>query len=282
VTAKVVGAIEPEMRRAETARARRRPTDNPDAHLCLLRGLASLDKWNKAGIDEAMRLAHQAIELDPAYSGPYGLALSCYIIRKANRWVADVAQDRAETVRLTAQAVEVGRDDAISLSLSGFAIAYVLDDLDAGAILIDRALAITPNFAMVLGHSGYVRVWLGEPQLAIDHLQRAMRLSPVDPLFFMMQAALAMAHFIAGRDDEAFAWAEKAAQRNPFFAAATWTAAASAANLGRSEDAAKYVARLRQIDPGVTIPTIEERLSLRRRQDRARLIDSLRMAGLAE
>ena len=282
VTAKVVGAIEPEMRRAETARARRRPTDNPDAHLCLMRGLASLDKWNKAGIDEAMRLAHQAIELDPAYSAPYGLALSCYIMRKANRWVADVAQDRAEAARLTAQAVEVGRDDAISLSLSGFAIAYVLDDLDAGAILIDRALAITPNFAMVLGHSGYVRVWLGEPQLAIDHLQRAMRLSPVDPLFFMMQAALAMAHFIAGRDDEAFAWAEKAAQRNPFFAAAAWTAAASAANLGRSEDAAKYVARLRQIDPGVTIPTIEERLSLRRPQDRARLIDSLRKAGLAE
>jgi TolB-like protein/class 3 adenylate cyclase len=282
VAAKVVGAIEPEMRRAETARARRRPTDNPDAHLCLMRGLASLDKWNKAGIDEAMRLAHQAIELDPAYSAPYGLALSCYIMRKANRWVADVAQDRAEAARLTAQAVEVGRDDAISLSLSGFAIAYVLDDLDAGAILIDRALAITPNFAMVLGHSGYVRVWLGEPQLAIDHLQRAMRLSPVDPLFFMMQAALAMAHFIAGRDDEAFAWAEKAAQRNPFFAAATWTAAASAANLGRSEDAAKHVARLRQIDPGVTMPTIEERLSLRRPQDRARLIDSLRKAGLAE
>ena len=113
---------------------------------------------------------------------------------------------------------------------------------------------------MVLGHSGYVRVWLGEPEMAIDHLQRAMRLSPVDPLMFVMQAAMAMAHFIAGRDDEAFAWAEKSVQRNPFFAAATWTAAASAANLGRSEDAAKYVARLRQIEPGVTISTIKERL----------------------
>ena len=282
VTAKVVGAIEPEMRRAETERARRRPTDNPNAHLCLLRGLASLDKWNKAGIDGALRLAYQAIELDPGYSAPYGLALSCYVIRKANRWVDDTARDVAETTRLTTQAVEVGRDDAVSLSLTGLATASVLGDLDAGAALIDRALALTPNFGMVLGHSGYVRVWLGEPEVAIDHLQRAMRLSPVDSLMFVMQAALAMAHFIAGRDVEAFAWAEKSTQRNPFFPPATWTAAASAAKLGRSEDAAKYVTRLQQIEPGVTIATIKERVLMRRPQDRERLIEGLRSAGLAE
>jgi tetratricopeptide (TPR) repeat protein len=196
--------------------------------------------------------------------------------------MADPAHDRLETARLTTRAVEVGREDAITLSLSGFAIAAVLGDLDAGVALIDRALALTPNFGMVLAHSGYVRVWLGETEAAIDYLQRAMRLSPVDPLIFMMQAAMAMAHFIAGRDEEAFAWAEKSTQRNPFFPAATWTAAASAANLGRSEDAVKYIARLRQIDPGVAIPTIEQRLNLRRPQDRARLIDALRRAGLPE
>jgi adenylate cyclase len=282
VTAKVVGAIEPEVRRAETERARRRPTDNPDAHLCLMRGLASLNKWRKAGADEALRLAYRAIELDPGYSAPYGLAVSCYIVRRANRWMTDPAQDRAETARLAARAVEVGRDDAVTLSLSGFAIASVLGDLDAGVALIDRALALTPNFGMVLAHSGYVRVWLGEPETAIDYLQRAMRLSPVDSLIFVMQAAMAMAHFIAGRDDEALAWSEKSVRQNPFFAAATWSAAAGAANLGRSEDAAKYVARLRQIEPGATVSTVKERLLLRRPQDRERLVEGLRKAGLSE
>ena len=282
VTAKVVGAIEPEVRRAEAERARRRPTQNPDAHLCLMRGVASLNKWNKAGTDEALRLAYQAIELDPGYSAPYGLAVSCYIVRRAGRWMADPAHERSETARLAARAVEIGRDDAVTLSLSGFAIASVLGDLDAGAALIDRALTLTPNFGMVLAHSGYVRVWLGEHETAIDYLQRAMRLSPVDSLMFVMQAAMAMAHFIAGRDVEALAWSEKAVQRNPFFAAATWTAAAGAANLGRSEDAAKYIARLRQIEPGATISTVNERLLLRRPQDRARLIDGLRKAGLPE
>ena len=76
------------------------------------------------------------------------------------------------------------------------------------------------------------RVWLGDSERAIDHLQRAMRLSPVDILMFLMQGATATAHFIAGRDDEAFAWAEKSAQRNPFIVGPTRIAAASAAYLG--------------------------------------------------
>ncbi len=282
VTASVLGAIEPEMRRAETERARRRPTESIDAQMCLMRGLASLQKWNQAGADEALRLAYQAIDLDPGYSAPYGLALSCYVQRMANRWMTDPAQDRAETARLAARAREVGGDDSVTLSLSGFAIAGVLGDLDAGAVLIDRALALTPNFALVLTHSGYVKVWLGESEAAIDHLQRAMRLSPVDAFTFVMQAAKAMAHFIAGRDDEAFAWAEKSTQRNPFFPPAIWTAAASAAILGRSEDAAKYVARLHQIEPSATISSVNERLLLRRPQDRERLLGGLRKAGLPE
>jgi hypothetical protein len=78
------------------------------------------------------------------------------------------------------------------------------------------------------------------------------------------------------------AWSEKSVQRNPFFAAATWPAAAGAANLGRSEDAAKYVARLRQIEPGAAISTVKDRLLLRRPQDRERLLEALRKAGLPE
>jgi adenylate cyclase len=227
-------------------------------------------------------LAYQAIDMDPQYSGPYGLAASGYILRKANRWTDDPAKDRAEVARLAAQAAEVGRDDAFTLSLSGFAIAEVLGDLDAGVALIDRALALTPNFAAVLTHRGVVSAWLGEPDRAIDFLQRAMRLSPVDPITFVMQAATGLAHFIAGRDNDAFSWSEKTLQRNPFFLPALRIAAASAAFLGRMEDAGKYLAHQRQLDPGSRVSTLAERVNLRRPQDVARLAEGLRKAGLAE
>ncbi len=247
-----------------------------------MRGLASLNKWSRAGFDEALRLAYQAIERDPGFSPSYALALGCYIVRDANGWSPDPERDKAETSRLVEQARLGDRADPLTMSFTGFAIAKVLNDLDAGIALIDRALALTPNLAAALAHSGYVRVWLGEPDKAIDHLQRAIRLSPLDPSMFLMQAAMAMAHFVAGRDDEAFAWAEKASQRNPFLLAAALIAAASAANLGRVDDVAKYVTRVHQLNATLTISTMPARMNLRRPQDRARMLDGLRKAGLPD
>jgi adenylate cyclase len=282
VAANVVGAIVPQLRQAEIDRAKRKPTESLDAHISYMRGIASFQRWGREAIDEALRLAHRAIELDPNYSTPYGLAVSCYVVRKANGWMADPGQEIAETARLTARAAEVGRDDAFALSSSGFAVANILGDLDAGAALIDRALALTPNYSLALVQSGYVRVWLCEPDLAIEQLQQAMRLSPVDSLMFMMQTAMAFAHFIAGRYDEAYGWAEKALQRNPFVSPATRIAVASAALLGRSGEAAKYLALLRQLDPGLVVSNLKERVNLRRPDDLARLAEGLRKAGLPE
>jgi TolB-like protein/class 3 adenylate cyclase len=282
VAANVVGAIVPQLRQAEIDRAKRKPTESLDAHISYMRGIASFQRWGREAIDEALRLAHRAIELDPNYSTPYGLAVSCYVVRKANGWMADHGQEIAETARLTARAAEVGRDDAFALSSSGFAVANILGDLDAGAALIDRALALTPNYSLALVQSGYVRVWLGEPDLAIEQLQQAIRLSPVDSLMFMMQTAMAFAHFIAGRYDEAYGWAEKALQRNPFVSPATRIAVASAALLGRSGEAAKYLALLRQLDPGLVVSNLKERVNLRRPDDLARLAEGLRKAGLPE
>ena len=109
-----------------------------------------------------------------------------------------------------------------------------------------------------------------------------MKLSPVDALMFSMQTAMAFAHFIAKRDDEALAWAEKALQRSPIVTPAIRIAAASAAMLGRSTDATKYLALLGQLDPGLRLSNLHERVNLRRAQDRARLAEGLRRAGLAE
>jgi TolB-like protein/class 3 adenylate cyclase len=282
VTSSVVGAIEPELRRVEIEWAIHRPATRVDAYLCVMRGLASINKWTRAGADEAMRLARQAMDLDANFSGAYTLALACYILRDINFWSDDREKDRAETKTLAERAMDVGRLDALALSFSGFAFAKVLGDLEAGIALIDRALALTPNLAAALAHSGNVRVWMGDADKAIEHLERAMRLSPVDPLMFMMQNAMALAHFISGHDNEAFAWAEKSSQRNPFLLAAAWIAAASAANLGRTADVEKYLARMRQLDPSVSIALIRDRINVRRPQDLARLIESLRKAGLPE
>lgn len=84
-------------------------------------------------------------------------------------------------------AAQAGRDDAYALSSAGFALASVHRDLDAGTELIERALAVNPNLSGPLIQCGFVRAWLGQPDIAIEHLERAMRLSPVDPFMFMIR-----------------------------------------------------------------------------------------------
>jgi tetratricopeptide (TPR) repeat protein len=75
--------------------------------------------------------------------------------------------------------VDLGKDDAVALSAGGYALAHIAGDLDGGAAYIELALVLNPNLAGTWLNSGWVRIWLGEPDLAIEHLARAMRLSPL-------------------------------------------------------------------------------------------------------
>ena len=166
--------------------------------------------WTKESNDEALRLFNKAIELDSEFASAYGMASWCYVRRKGSRWIIDREQETAETARLARRAAELGWDDAVALAWGGFALAYVVHDVEVGAALIDRALQLNPNLAEAWHFSGWVRIYLGEPEVAIEHLAHAMRLSPLDPLTFVAQMAIAFAHFFAGRYDDASSWAEKA------------------------------------------------------------------------
>ena len=106
-------------------------------------------------------------------------------MRKINGWTGDHAQEVAEAARLARRAAELGKDDAVALSFGGLALGYVVGDLDDAIALTDRALALNPNLAIAWFASGIVRVFRGgEPDVAIEHFARAMRLSPLDPFMF--------------------------------------------------------------------------------------------------
>ena len=282
VTSSVVGALIPTMRHAEIERAKHRPTENTDAHMTHMRGVASLYLWTKAGADEALRLAYEAMRLDPDYSMAYGLAATCYVTRRTAGWTTDRAKEMTEVEILTRRGAEVGRDDAWALGSCGFATASILGDLDTAVSLMDRALAVNANMALIWAQSAYVRAWLGEPELALVHIERAKRLSPVDPHMFVMNGAESMAHFVARRHDEAFAAAESALRLNPFFSPGTRIAVASAGLLGRTEDAKKYLARLQMLDPELRISNIAERVSFRKPDDSSLLAEGLRKGGVPD
>jgi TolB-like protein/class 3 adenylate cyclase len=279
VTASVVGAVAPKLVQAEIERALRKPTESLDAYDFFLRGMAGIHQWTKEATEEALSNFYRSIDLDPNFASAYGLAARCYVVRKT---FGDRSRAVVETDRLARRAADLGKDDALALCTAGIALAYVVGDLDDGAAFTDRALVLNPNLAWAWLFSGWVKVWRGEPEVAIERVGRALRLSPQDPHMFSMQSAIACAHFIAGRYAEALSWAEAAMRVRPTFLLAFCAAAASGAIAGRPAEAEKALARLCQLDPELRISSLKDLMPNRRREDFERWVEGLRKAGLPE
>ena len=281
VTISVVSAIAPKLEQVEIERAKRKPTESLDAYDYFLRALANVHQGTKEAIGEALRQFYQAIELDPAFSSAYGMAAWCFVARKMNGWMLDVAQEVTETRRLARRATDLGREDAVALCWGGYALAYVAGDVDAGHAFVDKALVLNPNLAAAWNFSGWIRIFLGEQQSAIDHFERALRLSPRDPSVFHMLIGVAYANFLAGNYEKASSVARDAI-RDQAWLGPLRVLAASKALTGELEEAREVVGRILKLDPALRISNLKDRISPLRPEDFAKYVDALRKAGVPE
>jgi adenylate cyclase len=145
---------------------------------------------------------------------------------------------------------------------------------------IITALSRIVNAAGAWHVSSFVRTWLGQPDLAVDHEMRAMRLSPLDPRIGVMEFAAAIAHFCAGHIGEAVTWVRKGTRDLPNWPVGLATAAAIYALGGQVEEARDAVARLRQVNPTAHLADIMSLFPLRRSADMARVTEGLIKAGM--
>jgi tetratricopeptide (TPR) repeat protein len=278
----VVGAIAPKLEQAEIERAKRKPTENLNAYDCFLRGMAEWHDWTQAGHNNALKLFYRAIELDPTFGRPYALAAACYLMRKSNGWTIDRVAEIAETERLAKLGADLGRTDAVALAWCAHALALVVGDIKAGIALVDRALLLNPNLAVAWQRSGWLRVYAGDCEAAIEHLKRAMRLNPLDPLMHLAQSAMAFGYFLRGDVDEASACAEQALRIRPDWPPALRVLAMSDATAGRQQAAREGMTRLRALQPSLRVSNLHEQIFLHRPEHMAKFIDAMRKAGLPE
>jgi TolB-like protein len=282
VTENVVGAIAPQLERAEIERAMRKATESLGAYDYYLRGMANVHRGTREAVNEALPLFYKAIQLDPDFASAHGMAAWCHFWRKLNDWMTDRSKEIAEGTQLARRAVELGRDDAVALARSGTALHHFGGGVDDSIALLDRALVLNPNLAPAWFLGGFLRVWRGERDAAIEHFARAMRLSPLDPEMYRMQAGMALAHLFAGRFDAASSLAEKAFRHLPSFLLVVSILAASHALAGRPDEAQRAMNHLRQLNPTLRVSNLADWLPFHRPEDLATFASGLRSAGLRE
>jgi adenylate cyclase len=245
--------------------------------------MASFHLLTRDSLLEARALYQRATELDPNYAAPYGMAARCILLSRGNGWLADPERESADAVRLARRAAALGRDDPTALWSSGLTLTHLAGEHETGAAHIERALLLNPNLAAAWSASGFVRIFLGAPADAIERFERAMRLSPLDPLAYFACAGMGFAHLFAGRSDEAASWARKASHEQPNWASPWRLAAIAYALSDRIVEAREAMTRLREIDPTLRLSNLARVVAaFRRPEDIARYTEGLRKAGLPE
>jgi TolB-like protein/class 3 adenylate cyclase len=273
VASSVAGVIEPALRAAETARSAVRPTNNLTAYDLYLRANAMV--WSSARQSpEALRLMEQAIARDPHYGPALAWAAYCcyrLLVDDRSEYRGADALKGADFAR---RALEVAGDDPGVLTNAAQALAYFGEDIGAMMALADRALALNPNFARGWLVSGTLRLWAGQPDIAIEHAEASLRLSPrvrIGTSFLVIGAA----HFVSRRFGEAVPNLFLAIQEDPGFPLPHRCLAACYAHMGRLDDARAIVERLRAISP-VVVPDAS---FLRNPEHRELFLSGLRMAA---
>jgi TolB-like protein len=282
VTSSVIGAIAPQLQRAEIERAQRKPTGSLQAYDYYLRALASFYRRTREETTEALKLTEFARGIDLEFAAAYALGARCYIQRKSFGWRTDAAEEIAETQRLARRAIELDQGDPSVLARAGYALAFVVGEVEEGADLVSRAIILDPNQATARYWRGWIHLFLGEIDAAIEQFQVALRLRPLDPSIFTAHSGMAWAHFLACRNEEASSWAATTVRRQPNFLAGQRIMMACHAMSGRVEEARKACVLALQLDPTQRISRINDFGPFRRTEDIERLARAYRIAGMPE
>jgi adenylate cyclase len=280
ITESVVGAIQPSILTTEIDRSRRKRPQNLVAYDYVLRAFPLVWSFNKATNETARTMLDQAISIDPSYPLALSLSAWCHAQCAVYNWTNTPAQARDEALQLAQRAAAISRDDPMVLAILG-AAHTIAGDFDIAAAHLDRALALDPNSAWAWHRSGWLNIHRERPETAIEQFEHAIRLSPFDPMDFICLFGIGVAHFIAGRYDEAIAWTKKGLSQNPESYWAHRVLVPALVHAGRKEEAKHAATVLMESFPGLTISKVRRALVYGPRT-MDRIVEGLREAGLSD
>jgi adenylate cyclase len=279
VTVAVVSAIQPKLLQTEIGMATRRRPENLTAYDLFLRALQQYYLTTREGLAETIRLAHRALELDPRFGFVAALAGVCHMQNVLWGCGVDHQFDRKEAVRLLRLALSTDDSDPDTLALAAMTSAFMVGDSESAIEMADRAVALNPNSFRAWSCRGQVYFIAGLSEEALQSFERAIRMSPIDPLLHRAFVGMGLAFIELGRFDEAIVAGKKAQRQNPSYPASYRCLASAYAHLGREAEAREAAARLLETDPAFTISAWIARGG----QPNAKLmIEGLRKAGLPE
>jgi class 3 adenylate cyclase/tetratricopeptide (TPR) repeat protein len=265
ISSSIARALVPHLRQSELERALRKRPEDLGAYELVLQALHKLFRFREQDFFLARDLLEQAIERDPAYSAAYAWLAYWQIFKYGQGYSQDLDVDSREAQRLSLLALDHNPADPLALAVYGHTLSFLFAEYDRALESFDRAVTFSPSSAIAWGLSSPTHYYIGEVEQAIQRAERALALSPLDPLSFFFQTSLTISHYLSGNFEESIRWGQRTFAANPRYSANMRPLIASLAATERLDEARKVARALLEVEPQFRVSAFMARYPL---QDR--------------
>ena len=277
---KVVGSVAPFVRSFELHRARITNLDQLDAYALTLRGIDLMYRLTSEDFLSARRVLETAIERDPLSPAPHAYLANWHLIGLAIGASADPAAEALAATQCAERALACDRNAALALAVAGMVSAWSKHDLDTAERHLTQAIAANPNEPLAWLWNAMVHAWRGRGAEAIQAADRALTLSPLDPMTYYFNSLASTANLVGERYDRAIELATRSLRENRLHTPTLRALAVALTLTGRRNEAREVVQELRELEPGLTVSGFGSRYPGRDSPQAARFAAALLDAGL--
>jgi TolB-like protein/DNA-binding SARP family transcriptional activator len=255
----IVRQVAPHLHAAEMTRIRVKRPDSLEAYDLFLRAQENMHNSSRAVFETSEALFDAAIAKDPHYAAALAWRARWHVLRVGQGWSPDPAQDSTQADRFARAAIQCNSMEPMAFAVHGHVASYLYKDFDLAFRRFEAALQINANAAPAWMWSAAAHAWMGNGSLAIEEINKAMALSPYDPLMYAYSGNAAMAYLVDGQYERAIECALRSLQENRTYTSAHRQLVMALVLAGREDEARASARRLLELEPGLTVTGFRRR-----------------------
>jgi TolB-like protein/DNA-binding SARP family transcriptional activator len=255
----IVQKVAPYLHAAEMKRIRVKRPDSLEAYDLFLRAQENMHNSSRPVFETAEALFDAAIAKDSHYAAALAWRAYWHVLRVGQGWSPDPADDATQADRFARAAVECNSIEPMALAVHGFVASYLYKDFDLAFRRFEAALGINANAAPAWMWSAGAHAWMGNGSRAVEEINKAMALSPYDPLMYAYTGIAAMAYLADGQYERAIECALRSLRENRTYTGAYRLLVIALGLASREHEARASARRLLELEPGLTVASFRRR-----------------------
>jgi DNA-binding SARP family transcriptional activator/Tfp pilus assembly protein PilF len=279
VTARIVGRIDPVILFIEGQPKRRKQQGGTGL---LLRAMPLMHSMERGKYEQAGELINRALKEDPDNAMILAWAAHWQVYHVGQGWSPNPRRAFTTAQRYALSAIRLDPENAEALGIYGHICSFLDKDFDSALHYFERALRLNPNLAFVWALSALTYCYIGQPDVALQRLERHRDLTPIEPYPALFDNPYTIAYLIKRDYEQAAVFGRRVAKTRPEFVNGYKPLIAALGHLGRREEAKDYVEKLLSLEPGFTVERFGEVYPFKHATDREHYMMGLRLAGVPE